>query len=314
VYSNPLTVSSSQTIKAFAVLTAWNDSAVSMGVYTINGTAPSPIFSIPGGTYPGQQILSMSSSLTGADVYYTLDGSTPSRGSTKYADPITILNSTTVQAITAKDNYSDSAISTATYNISAGVAVAVNFSTSQTIVTPTSGSASTSPAVTTMTALNQLVGINQISTLTLSGTGTFTWDVAPTNLITNVTINSGATLTGSPLTSGDGLSPSLGNGRLILEIGGLLTVNSGGVISMDGKGYGFGLANAPKQGASTSGSGSGVLNLANGGGGGASGVAVAAATCSVYFSNLLIKYLCLISSSLSITSNIFIINFISLLY
>jgi len=45
------------------------------------------------------------------------------------------------------------------------------------------------------------------------------------------------------------------------------------------------------------------------------GAVAAAATCCVYFSKLYIKYLCLIISSLSITSPIFIIiKFISLLY
>jgi hypothetical protein len=144
--------------------------------------------------------------------------------------------------------------------------VSINFSTNQTVITPSSGSATTTSAQTSMSSLLALaaVGSSDISSLTISGSGTFTLDVVPSQIIGDLTINSGSTLTGqafafykntataapnagaTPTWDVFSLDPSPeprcpatpnGNGRLILSLSGTLTVNSGGSISMDGKGY-----------------------------------------------------------------------------
>jgi hypothetical protein len=73
-YSSPITVATSQTIKAFAVLTNWADSAVSTASYTINGAAATPTFSVAAGAYGPAQSVVLSTATAGATIYYTTDG------------------------------------------------------------------------------------------------------------------------------------------------------------------------------------------------------------------------------------------------
>lgn len=60
-----------------------------------------PSFSIPSGTYDNDVTLSISSE-SGADVFYTLDGSEPTTSSSKYSSPLAISKKTIVKAIAAK--------------------------------------------------------------------------------------------------------------------------------------------------------------------------------------------------------------------
>ena len=78
-----------------------------------------PIFSPAGGTYTTAQTVSISSSTSGAAIYYTTDGSTPSSSSTPYTGAITISETTTIKAIAIKDGI-NSSVATATYTIVSG--------------------------------------------------------------------------------------------------------------------------------------------------------------------------------------------------
>jgi hypothetical protein len=113
VYTNPIEVSSTQTIKAIAFLYGII-SPVGFATYTI---LPIPIFSSPPGTYVGPQEISISiQPLLNSSIYYTLDGSLPTNNSTLYEGPITISQNTTINAI-AFWNGTSSTISTITYII-----------------------------------------------------------------------------------------------------------------------------------------------------------------------------------------------------
>src|SRR5262249_50260822 len=59
-------------------------------------SAHPPTISPAYGVFASQQTVTLSGD-TGAQVYYTLDGSTPSTGSTVYTAPFTVSNSTTVK-------------------------------------------------------------------------------------------------------------------------------------------------------------------------------------------------------------------------
>ncbi len=78
-----------------------------------------PVFSPAGGTYTTAQTVSISSSTSGAAIYYTTDGSTPSSSSSLYTGALTISETTTIKAIAIKDG-TNSSVSSATYTISSG--------------------------------------------------------------------------------------------------------------------------------------------------------------------------------------------------
>ena len=77
-----------------------------------------PTFSPAGGRYADAQTVAISCTTTGAAIYYTLDGSTPTASSTPYTSALTISQTTTVKAVAVKDN-EQSAVATATYKIGA---------------------------------------------------------------------------------------------------------------------------------------------------------------------------------------------------
>ena len=85
--------------------------------------AATPTFSLAAGTYLGAQMVSLSDSTTGATIYYTLDGSTPSASSTIYAGTALVVSATeTINAIAIASGYSQSAMGSATYVIESQVA------------------------------------------------------------------------------------------------------------------------------------------------------------------------------------------------
>ena len=119
-YSGPLTVSSTQTIKAVAKSSTLPVSSVAIATYTISQQAAAPVFSPGGGTYATAQSVSITSSTSGAAIYYTADGSTPTTSSTLYAGPLSVASTKTIKAIAVVSGYFNSAVSTAVYTINAG--------------------------------------------------------------------------------------------------------------------------------------------------------------------------------------------------
>lgn len=84
---------------------------------TLRGTptVATPTFSPAGGSFTGTQSVTISCETTGAVIYYTINGTTPSASNgTLYEDEITISATTTVKAIAIMDNES-SEIASATY-------------------------------------------------------------------------------------------------------------------------------------------------------------------------------------------------------
>lgn len=79
-----------------------------------------PGFSPVGGTYSEAQSVSIASATSGATVYYTLDGSKPTRNANLYSGSIDIDEDTTLRAFAVKDGLSDSIIAGAGYLIDTG--------------------------------------------------------------------------------------------------------------------------------------------------------------------------------------------------
>ena len=119
IYSSPITVSANETLEAFATSASANNSVVATAAYTIGGTAATPTFSPVAGNYVGNQSVTISDTSSGASIYYTTNGSTPTTNSPVYSAPITVSTSETLEAIAAGSGYTNSAVASAAYTISA---------------------------------------------------------------------------------------------------------------------------------------------------------------------------------------------------
>jgi hypothetical protein len=119
VYSAPITISSSETLKAIAVASGYGPSAVGSAVYSIAPSLPAPVLSPSPGTYSTPQTVTITDATAGTTIYYTTDGTTPSNSSNIYSAPIAVSASETVQALAAETGYSNSTVAGGTYTIAA---------------------------------------------------------------------------------------------------------------------------------------------------------------------------------------------------
>lgn len=76
-----------------------------------------PQFSPPPGTYEGAQSVTITTSTSGATIYFTVDGSTPTAESTLYSGAISIPSTLVLKSIAIKEEMDDSSIQTGTYTI-----------------------------------------------------------------------------------------------------------------------------------------------------------------------------------------------------
>jgi LysM repeat protein len=118
-YTGPITVSSTETLEAIAVATGDTNSAVASAAYTISSlpTVSTPTFSPGTGNYGYAQTVTLADATSGAIIYYTVDGTTPTPSSTQYTGPVTVSSTETLKAIAAAPGYTNSAVASATYTI-----------------------------------------------------------------------------------------------------------------------------------------------------------------------------------------------------
>ncbi|MBI1922332.1 MAG: chitobiase/beta-hexosaminidase C-terminal domain-containing protein [Geobacter sp.] len=96
VYSGPLTISTTTSLKFFARDAAGNSEIVKSAVYVIDTTAPTSKASPDAGVYPSALTVTLSANEP-ATIYYTTDGSTPTTSSAVYTVPISISTTTTLK-------------------------------------------------------------------------------------------------------------------------------------------------------------------------------------------------------------------------
>lgn len=148
--------------------------------------ATAPVFSVAGNTYTTDQTISLSTTTSGASIYYTTDGvTTPTAGSTLYTTPISVAGSgtnMTIKAITIKSGLTNSSVVTNAYTINYDNCATPTFSpnsgtfTSATNVTITSTTAGATIHYTTNgdTPTTSSASITNGSTISLSSNGTYT--------------------------------------------------------------------------------------------------------------------------------------------
>ena len=120
-YTAPFKVAATETIKAIATASGFTTSAVVSGVYTINASATptaTPTFSPKAGTYATPQSVSLSDATSGASIFFTTDGTTPTAASSKYTGAFEVSKTTTVKALGVASGHTNSAVASATYTIS----------------------------------------------------------------------------------------------------------------------------------------------------------------------------------------------------
>ena len=106
-YTQPLRVSENTTFTVGATYKNSNDiGVVTNHTYIINPIteAKAPVITPGSGTYGQRQLVSMSSDTQDSKIYYTVDGSIPSRDSMEFKEPFYVKQDTVVKAITVTKN------------------------------------------------------------------------------------------------------------------------------------------------------------------------------------------------------------------
>jgi len=115
LYTGPVSVSSTQTIRAIAMKTDWTTSVISQATYTIRAAAPT--MSPEGNYYTSPQTVTMASSTPNSQIRYTTDGSIPTSSSTLYTGPILVSSTIIIKAKAYKTGVTESLLSTQSYGI-----------------------------------------------------------------------------------------------------------------------------------------------------------------------------------------------------
>jgi alpha-tubulin suppressor-like RCC1 family protein len=117
LYTGAIPVATRTTIKAIGVKLDWASSSVFTATYRfLYGTLSPPTPSPAAGTYNSSVTVTLTA-MPGATIRYTTNGSNPSPSSTIYTAPIELTATTTVKAIALHDDYNQSAIATAAYEV-----------------------------------------------------------------------------------------------------------------------------------------------------------------------------------------------------
>jgi hypothetical protein len=118
VYSSPVAITSTTTLKAIAVKSGMSNSTIQSGLYSINAAAvATPEFSPAPGTYSSGQLVSITTETVGATIHYTLDGTTPTSASPVYTASVSIPSTATLRAVAVKAGMTNSSVRTGTYII-----------------------------------------------------------------------------------------------------------------------------------------------------------------------------------------------------
>ncbi|MDM8551628.1 chitobiase/beta-hexosaminidase C-terminal domain-containing protein, partial [Desulfobacterales bacterium HSG2] len=121
LYTAPVSVSHTTTIRAKAFKSDWEPSATATGIYTITETVEPPVFSSDPGIYITPPEIELSCPTPDADIYYTTDDSEPTEDSLLYSSPISVSETATIKARAFKTDWIPSAITTAAYTITGTV-------------------------------------------------------------------------------------------------------------------------------------------------------------------------------------------------
>src|SRR5207249_8708058 len=121
-YTGPVPLTTTTTLKAMAAASGMTNSSVASATYTISQAVAPPSFNPAGGSFVGSVTVTMSTTTSGATIYYTTDGSTPTTASSVYTVPVPLTTTTTLRAMAAASGMTNSSVTSATYTIQQSVA------------------------------------------------------------------------------------------------------------------------------------------------------------------------------------------------
>lgn len=124
LYTAPIYVDVSTTLKAKAFLQDWEPSATATAEYNLLISVADPVILPEAGTYIDPIQVTISTSTPGATIRFTMDGNDPSETlGVIYTVPINLTETTTIKAIAYKTGMVTSQISTAAYVITPSIPV-----------------------------------------------------------------------------------------------------------------------------------------------------------------------------------------------
>lgn len=124
LYTSPLTIGTTSTLKAVGFKTDWTTSTTQSGIYNFDyGDAATPTIDPAGGAYESSVTVTLSSTTPGVTIRYTLDGATPGASSPVYTTPLVVEASATLKAKASHADYNTSEQSSATFTISVAAPV-----------------------------------------------------------------------------------------------------------------------------------------------------------------------------------------------
>jgi 6-phosphogluconolactonase len=118
VYTAPVHIADTLTLKAVAYRTGWTTSSVASGEYTIAPLVSAPVFSPGPGTYAAAQEIIIITTTAGAAIRFTTDGSRPTdTNGILYVNPVHISETLTLKAAAYRSGWTTSPVTSGQYMI-----------------------------------------------------------------------------------------------------------------------------------------------------------------------------------------------------
>ena len=116
VYTKAFSLTASATVKALATAPGYTSSAMASASYIVYlPTAATPTVAPAGGAFIKSTIVTLSDATSGATIYYTTNGTTPTTSSPVYTKAFPLTASATVKALATAPGYISSAVASASY-------------------------------------------------------------------------------------------------------------------------------------------------------------------------------------------------------
>jgi hypothetical protein len=130
-YTGPFSITTTTTVNAIAAGSGLLASAVASAAYTLTTQVVAPTFNPPPASYTAVQSVTISTTTSNTTIYYTLDGTTPTKSSARYTGPVSVGVTETLSAIAVDNNgvLSSSPVTRGLYTINLGGVSSINLST-----------------------------------------------------------------------------------------------------------------------------------------------------------------------------------------